>query len=434
MTYPTLPALHGYSIHKRPTFATSVRIPRSGREVTKFQQTLPLWEFELVYETLRDSTANIIPDPYIGSFDAFQQIAGLFTACAGEYGFFYFEDTSDKSRTEQILGVGDGVETTFRLLRTISFGLIEYNEPVGGINLDESITVFVNGISVPQIGNWEISDNLMFLVFDSPVGATDVVSISYSYFYLCRFITNEAEFEEFLYNRWSQNGLRFRSVIIHEVGAPTFDPLAPLVPPTPVPPSFLQTEITIQQASFITITFGITSALNIGDILYVLTKKIDAADITSIVLNNGIAVDWTGPRYNIGGIEIWWGRATSNWSGGFTVTLNYSALIRSQASCTIVTDADLSINPFDAGSPQSAAGNSISIDTTSAATGILVIGLNTSSGAPTNDPDFTLLATNNWFNLSSQTVSYFDAISPQSGLICQMPGATQMIYDVIKAQ
>lgn len=237
MTYPIMPALHGYSIHKRPTFATTVRVPRSGREVTRFQQTLPLWEFELVYEVLGDQTQNSTLSSYFSGRTEFQQIAGLFAACGGEYGFFYFEDLSDNSRDQQPLGLGDGVTTDFRLLRTISYGDIEYTEPVGGINLDESIVVYVNDIAVPQLGNWGISADLRFLVFDTPPAAPLSIKITFYYRYLCRFISNEAEFEEFLYNRWTQKGLRFRSINLYSSGfgiePPFSDPLEPPIPPTP---------------------------------------------------------------------------------------------------------------------------------------------------------------------------------------------------------
>lgn len=235
MAYPLMPALHGYSINKRPTFATTVRTLRSGREVTKDQQILPLWEFELRYEILGDETQNQTPVAYFSGRDELQQILGLFAACGGEYGFFYFDDTSDNSRTEQPLGVGNGTQTTFRLLRSISFGDIEYTEPVGAINIDESITVFLNDVGISPL-DWSISTDLMYLVFDDPVPSNFSIKISYSYYYLCRFIVNEAEFEEFLYNRWSQSGLRFRSLNLYPLGAAdTYltNPLDPPIPPEP---------------------------------------------------------------------------------------------------------------------------------------------------------------------------------------------------------
>lgn len=246
MTYPIMPALHGFSIHKRPTFATGVQTARSGREVTNFQQRLPLWEFELTYEILRDQTQNQTPDGYFAGVIELQKIMGLFAACAGEFGLFYFEDLSDNSRTSQALGTGNGVETDFRLLRTISYFNQSYTEPVGGINLDHSVVVYLDDVATPELGNWSISADLRYLIFVTPPGAGVEIRISYYYRYLCRFISNDVEFEEFQWDRWLQKGLRFRSVNVWPAGAgaedvpysPFKDPLTPpLTPPLPPGPS-----------------------------------------------------------------------------------------------------------------------------------------------------------------------------------------------------
>jgi uncharacterized protein (TIGR02217 family) len=255
MTFPVMPALNGFSIHKRPTFATTVQTPKSGREVTNFQQYLPVWEFELVYEILRDQTQNTIPFSYFSGKTDVQQLMGLFAACSGEYGFFYFTDTSDASRTKQPLGLGDGSTQNFRLLRTITLNSLTYTEPVGGINLGESVTVFVNDVAVPESGNWTISADLTTLEFTTPPGSGATVTISFSYYYLCRFITNDAEFEEFMYGRWLQQGLRFRSILLHAAGQgslpPWTNPLDPPIPVTPpgvLPPGKYYWEMTVDTA------------------------------------------------------------------------------------------------------------------------------------------------------------------------------------------
>lgn len=235
-----LPALHGYPLHKRPTFATLEQITRAGREVGSAQQQIPLWEFETTYEILRDESQNISPISWLSGFSDYSDLLSTFLCSNGQYGFFYFEDLSDNSRLQQGLGTGDAIETDFLFVRTITYGSLTYTEPVGGVNLDHSIVVYIDGVAVPQSGNWNISSDNRYLVFDSPPGSGAVVEASFYYYYLCRFITDSVDFEEFMTGRWANRSLRFRSV--NRVflrgstgGLPSWLPLTP--PPVPAPPS-----------------------------------------------------------------------------------------------------------------------------------------------------------------------------------------------------
>lgn len=236
MTFPVFPTLYAYSIHKKPTFKTLLQTPRSGRETTRNQRILPLWEFELRAEILRDETQNQVPAAYFDGYTDLQQVMGLFLACGGQFGWFYFDDTSDNSRSEQGIGTGDGSTTAFRLLRTITYGALTFTEPVGGINLGESIAVFVDGAAVAQSGNWSISTDGLYLVFVSAPANGAVIQISFSYYYLCHFITDDIDFEQFMWNRWSAKSIRFRSLNPSELGAP-LDSIPLVPPPRPPPPS-----------------------------------------------------------------------------------------------------------------------------------------------------------------------------------------------------
>lgn len=189
--------------------------------------------------------------------------------------------------------------------------------------------------------------------------------------------------------------------------------------------------ITIQSAAFIELSFPGGTVLNVGDILYFVAHKLGAADISAMSINQG-AVTWTGPRYNSSGLEIWWGRVTTAYTGAFTVRADYTANISSQASCTLVKDINDPTAPFDIGAPVNSASNTATVNTTSDFTSVLLIGLNTSTSVPGNAAGWTFLASNNWFNTSSQTLNSHDFSTVQSGLSATMTGATRIIYDVFK--
>jgi hypothetical protein len=104
-TVPVLQSMYGFSIMKKPVFASIVQSFKSGREVINAQQTAPLFEFELKYETLKDQTQNQTPYQPNAGFTALEQLSSLFLFCNGQYGRFVYEDLSDCSRTGQEIGV-----------------------------------------------------------------------------------------------------------------------------------------------------------------------------------------------------------------------------------------------------------------------------------------------------------------------------------------
>lgn len=234
---PILPNLHGFSLHKRPTFATTVQTAPSGREVRQPQRPQLLWEFELTYEVLRSQTQNQIPDPNLPSQTEFDQVSTVFLACGGQFGWFLFNDPSDNSRTGQAISTGDGVSINFLMVRTLGYTPIAFSiETVGAVNLDETITVYVNGTPVPESGNWFIANDLITLFFFTPPNDGDVITADFSFYYKCRFITDSNDFEQFYKNFWLLKSLRFRSARDVLLNAPNYGPL----PSPPLPPGMLR--------------------------------------------------------------------------------------------------------------------------------------------------------------------------------------------------
>lgn len=205
-------AHYGYPLIRKPTFSTILQTGSMGREVGAMQEPVSLWEYGLRYEVLRDETQNITKDSQMLGFVEQQTILQFFLACNGQYGEFLFDDPSDNSRTKQKIATADGVNTDFFFVRTITgAGARTFTEQVTA-NILQPIVVYVNNSPVVSAGNWSISTDQRKLIFVSPPAANALITATFYYYYRCRFITDELELEEFLYNRWSVSALRFRVV------------------------------------------------------------------------------------------------------------------------------------------------------------------------------------------------------------------------------
>jgi hypothetical protein len=78
------------------------------------------------------------------------------------------------------------------------------------------MAVMVNGIVVPS-SRYYVNRNTLYFVdakgFFYPPAAGLAVTMTFSYYYLCRFIEDEQDFEEFGKNRWTVPSLKFRAVL-----------------------------------------------------------------------------------------------------------------------------------------------------------------------------------------------------------------------------
>ena len=125
MTTFVFPALagQGWSVHKKPTFATIVASHVSAREVRFANYLNPVWQFELTFDGLDGTTTG----QYGGlGASSLQSLMGLFLQCQGQYAPFVFYDPADYAVTAQAFGTGDGTTTAFQLQRTLG----GFSEPV----------------------------------------------------------------------------------------------------------------------------------------------------------------------------------------------------------------------------------------------------------------------------------------------------------------
>lgn len=203
--FPALP--QGYPIKVTLSMDTVIGTTKSLREMRVAQQSYPVWDFELLFEELKDCTQNQTAknDATLAELN-YQQLVELWLSSYGTTNLFAFDCPWDNSRNQQPIGFGDGVTTDFLLVTTWGQGTASATRPIGVINAVEA--VYVSGTLLPS-SDYTVSRNMIGFV--SPPAAGSAIAVTFSYYYLCRFLEDEQDFEEFAFRRWAVNSLKFRA-------------------------------------------------------------------------------------------------------------------------------------------------------------------------------------------------------------------------------
>lgn len=203
--FPTLPV--GFPVSMTPKFANVAGGLPIGRDMRASEQTLPVWEFEINFEVLRNQTQNNqLYEPMAG-FTEFIRLSQLFIAGIGQFGQFLFDAWWDHSRTDQTIGIGDGVTGTYTMVRTWGSGALQFTEPVGAINIITNVKV--NGIALNPATDYTISNNNQ-ITFTTPPGNGDSITSTFSFYYLCHMTESQQDYNEFYKNWWTAK-IKFES-------------------------------------------------------------------------------------------------------------------------------------------------------------------------------------------------------------------------------
>jgi uncharacterized protein (TIGR02217 family) len=195
--FPTLSGLK-WDVKKRPRFNTIVQRTASGKEVRAGLMSYPLWEFELSYDALRAAPA----------YAELQTLAGFFELMYGSLTAFNYNDPTDNSVTAQVIGTGNGAATQFQLVRSMG----NFVEPVQNVNVITG--VYDNGSPVTQgagAGKYTINNTGLVTFGTAPV-AGHTLTWTGTYYFLCRFLDDIVEFNNFMYNLFECQKLGFVSV------------------------------------------------------------------------------------------------------------------------------------------------------------------------------------------------------------------------------
>ena len=196
-TFPVLPG-QGWSVHKRPSFSTRVASHVSGREVRSPLYAATLYEFELTFDALASSGAL---GGGLGA-GSLQRLLGFVLACQGQLTPFLYVDPTDCFVAAQPIATGDGVTTSFPVVRSLG----GVTEPVGWATSLANVAV----AGAPTSG-WSLAQpNTLSFAAAPPVGATIVADVAYAF--LCRLLDDQQDFENVMAGLWQVGSLKFRSV------------------------------------------------------------------------------------------------------------------------------------------------------------------------------------------------------------------------------
>jgi hypothetical protein len=203
--FPSVP--QSFPVKLSVVMDTTVGTTKSLREMRVPQQQYPLWDIEIVFEELVDQTQNQTPYGPFSGLTNYEQLVQQWLMMYGQTGIFGFTAPWDDSRTDQAIGTGDGTTMDFEVFRTWGQGAIATLAPVGMINVVTNVKI--NGSVVNPL-NYNVTRS--YLNFLTAPAAGVSITMTFSFYYVCRFTDDEQDFEEFSKNRWVLPSLKFRAV------------------------------------------------------------------------------------------------------------------------------------------------------------------------------------------------------------------------------
>lgn len=191
--FPPLPGL-GWSVKRTPLWKTRVQEAVSGKETRIADWSFPRWQWDLTYDFLRGDATHA----------EFQSLAGFLNQRQGMFDSFLYQDADDDAVVGQQLGIGDGVTSTFQLIRSLG-GFVE---PIIAPNIVSSVSL---GGVVQGSGSYGVT-SLGFVAFTTPPAIGVAIAADFSFYFRCRFLADSIDFEKFMTQLWRSKKVAFVSV------------------------------------------------------------------------------------------------------------------------------------------------------------------------------------------------------------------------------
>lgn len=187
-----------YTIKKKPAFFNLVQQTVSSDPVRINLRPYPQWELTADFKNLQDKpTANEL-----------NPILDFFLSRRANWDSFLVEDPKDRAVSGQILGVGDGSQKDWQLVRSFIPG--GFLEPVRAVKTPPTPVIYLD--DVPQESGWSLNYDTGLLTFTNAPGYGVEISGDYSYYWRVIFKESAAEFELFSYKLWNLNQITLLSV------------------------------------------------------------------------------------------------------------------------------------------------------------------------------------------------------------------------------
>lgn len=194
--FPSLTGL-GWDVVRTPVWDTVRKRSMSGKETRIAYATYPQWEWSLRYEFLRTAV----------DLEELQELVGFFNARRGAYDSFLFTDSDDNSIDGQVIGTGDGVTTTFQLVRT--FG--SFVEPIWAPNSIGAIYLDAVVEAGWTLASWGTATPGLLTFTVAPADGEEITA-DFTYYWPCSFTEDRIDFTKFMAGLYSAQGIRLRSI------------------------------------------------------------------------------------------------------------------------------------------------------------------------------------------------------------------------------
>lgn len=185
---------------KTPMFpGIIIHTPKSQMgEIRSTTQVYPIWEITYDLEWARG--AENIPS------SLYNYMLGFFLQVQGSLSDFLYLDPNDNTATKQLIGIGDGVTTSFQLQRSIAngFDIVQ--------NLNGTPTIYANNADV-STADYTISQTGIVVFATAPAAGT-VLTWSGNFYYRVRFASDEMRFDQMMNQIWESKEIRLQSVIL----------------------------------------------------------------------------------------------------------------------------------------------------------------------------------------------------------------------------
>ena len=196
--FPVLPGV-AFDSKRIPVWSTKVHKSVSGKQLRAALWSYPIWKYSLSFELLR---AGI-------GYAEFQALCGFFVKHQGAFDSWLYSDPSDNAVTGQAIGTGNGVTTSFQLVRSFGSGSNVFAEPMQAIN--GAPVIRVAGVVKTAGTDYSVSATGLVTFGTAPASGASITA-DFAYYFRCHFLNDELEFNQFMYQLWEAQTVEFETL------------------------------------------------------------------------------------------------------------------------------------------------------------------------------------------------------------------------------
>lgn len=208
--YPTDFAGLTWDIKKTPIFNTKIQTSVNFAELRASFAGSPVYEMSMTFSMLRGLDRTDIADTNQYPESEVATLMGFYASRLGRWDSWLLYEPNDNTipvAAPQIFGVGDGGISVFQLTRTLGSW---FTERVAA-PADGSVRIWIDGIEKFNPTHWTGGTLATkgVVTFVTPPGAGLYLTWSGSYYFRCRFTEDQMEFNQFMYQLWETQEIKF---------------------------------------------------------------------------------------------------------------------------------------------------------------------------------------------------------------------------------